>query len=91
MQERLNTSRNFQQGFATVEFLASGFVDMDFHKLSAGEAGSIDVAGFESRSLERIGALPEIPMRHRSAHFASAAAQSQLPRRGAPQREGDAP
>ena len=70
LQQRLIASQAFNQGFATVEFLASGFVDMDFHKLSAEGAKGIDVAAFEKASLERIDLLPEIPMRHRSPHFA---------------------
>mgnify|MGYP002780925028 CR=1 FL=1 len=70
LQERLIASRKFNQGFATVEFLASGFVDMDFHALTADDAQGIDVAAFEKQALERIGAIPEIPMRHRSPHFA---------------------
>ena len=70
LQERLVASRTFNQGFATVEFLASGFVDMDFHALTAGDAKGIDVAAFEAKALERLGAIPEIPMRHRSPHFA---------------------
>ncbi len=43
---------------------------MDFHRRSADEAKGIDVAAFEKQALERIGAIPEIPMRHRSPHFA---------------------
>ncbi|MGL6289908.1 MAG: M3 family metallopeptidase [Silanimonas sp.] len=70
LQQRLIASRQFNQGFATVEFLASGFVDMDFHKLTADDARGMDVASFEKQALERIGAIPEIPMRHRSPHFA---------------------
>ena len=70
LQERLIASRKFNQGFATVEFLASGFVDMDIHLLDAEAARDLDVAAFERASLERIGLLPEIPMRHRSTHFA---------------------
>ena len=69
LQQRLLASRTFNQGFATVEFLASGFVDMDFHSLSAKDAANLDVAAFERQALERIGAIPEIPMRHRSPHF----------------------
>ena len=70
LQQRLIASQTFNQGFATVEFLASGFVDMDFHALTADDAKGIDVAAFEAQALERIGAIPEIPMRHRSPHFA---------------------
>ncbi|MDQ3558034.1 MAG: M3 family metallopeptidase [Pseudomonadota bacterium] len=64
---RLLAARNFNQGFATVEYVSSALVDLDFHLL--GEAEDIDVAAFERASLERIGMPPAIVMRHRPAHF----------------------
>ncbi len=64
---RLRAARNFNQGFATVEYVASAIVDLDFHLLTAPSA--IDVAAFERASLDRIGMPPEIAMRHRSPHF----------------------
>lgn len=70
LQERLKRAQSFNQGFATVEFLASGLVDMDFHTLTSDQAKDLDVASFEKQALEKIGAIPEIPMRHRSPHFA---------------------
>jgi peptidyl-dipeptidase Dcp len=66
--QRLIAARNFDQGFATVEFLASAFVDLDFHSLSS--APAIDPAAFEEQSLARIRMPEEIAMRHRSPHFA---------------------
>jgi peptidyl-dipeptidase Dcp len=69
---KLLAARNFNQGFATVEFLASAFVDMDFHSLESGamEAGAaIDPAALEAASLARIGMPEEIAMRHASPHF----------------------
>lgn len=65
--ERLVRARNFNQGFATVEFLASAFVDLDFHALQ--DVGDIDVAAFEAKALEKIGQPKEIVMRHASPHF----------------------
>jgi peptidyl-dipeptidase Dcp len=65
--EKLNAAKNFNQGFATVEFLASAFVDLDFHALA--EPEKIDAHDFERRSLEKIGMPDEIVMRHRPAHF----------------------
>ncbi len=65
--EKLVRARNFNQGFATVEFLASAFVDMDFHAL--GEARDLDVAKFQAASLEALGMPREIAMRHASPHF----------------------
>jgi peptidyl-dipeptidase Dcp len=65
--DKLLKARNFNQGFATVEFLASAFVDMDFHALEMGSP--IDPAALESASLARIGMPQEIAMRHASPHF----------------------
>jgi len=65
--QRLVAARNFNQGFGTVEYLASAFVDLDFHSLSA--AAPIDTAAFEAAALSRIGMPDEIAMRHRPPHF----------------------
>lgn len=65
--EKLIAARNFNQGFATVEFLGSAFVDLDFHALN--EAKDVDAAKFERDALARIGMPDEIGMRHRSPHF----------------------
>jgi peptidyl-dipeptidase Dcp len=67
--ERLVAARNFNQGFATVEYVASAVVDQDFHALAAG-ADEIDVPDFETAALARIGMPDEIVMRHRPPHFA---------------------
>jgi peptidyl-dipeptidase Dcp len=65
--ERLRAARTFNQGFATVEFVASALVDLEFHSLAAVE--KLDVDGFERATLQRIGMPEEIAMRHRSPHF----------------------
>ncbi len=65
--ERLLAARNFNQGFETVEFLASAFVDMDFHALE--ETGKIDPKAMEAASLARIGMPEEIVSRHAAPHF----------------------
>ena len=65
--ERLIAARNFGQGFATVEYVASAFVDLDFH--SIGAAGTLDPTDFEADTLVRIGMPEEIAMRHRPPHF----------------------
>jgi len=64
---RLLAARNFGQGFATVEYLASAFVDLDLHLLESVEG--FDAAAFERASLEKIGMPDEIVMRHRTPHF----------------------
>ena len=65
--ERLLAARNFNQGFATVEFLASAFVDMDFHALE--QTNKIDPKALEAASLARIGMPEEIVPRHAAPHF----------------------
>ena len=65
--QRLLAARNFNQGFGTVEYLASAFADLDFHSL--GSPGTIDASAFESNVLSRIGMPEEIVMRHRPPHF----------------------
>src|ERR1700723_955044 len=65
--QRLLAARNFNMGFATVEYVASALVDLDFHSLPAAEA--IDATAFEKKSLSRIGMPDEIVMRHRPPHF----------------------
>jgi peptidyl-dipeptidase Dcp len=69
LKQRLIDSRTFNGGFRTVEFLASGLVDMAFHQLDAEAARDVDVRAFERRVLDAAGLIPEIGMRHRSTHF----------------------
>jgi len=65
--ERLKAARNFNQGFATVEYTASALVDMALHALP--DPKGVDVSEFETRELERIGMPDAIAMRHRLPHF----------------------
>ncbi len=64
---RLKAARNFNQGFATVEYMACAYLDIGLHELGAGEA--LDVSGFERATLERLGMPREIVPRHRIPHF----------------------
>jgi peptidyl-dipeptidase Dcp len=64
---RIERSRNFNQGFATVEYVASALVDMELHALP--QAGELDVGAFERATLKRLGMPREIVMRHRIPHF----------------------
>ena len=67
MIERLRKARTFNQGFATVEFLASAMVDMEFH--SRPPQPGADPMAMETATLARIGMPREIAMRHRTPHF----------------------
>ncbi len=64
---RVVAARSFNQGFATVEYLASALVDLEFHLLDHPEG--LDPAAFEANVLRNIGMPTEIAMRHRSPHF----------------------
>jgi peptidyl-dipeptidase Dcp len=63
---RIKKASAFNQGFATVEFLASALVDMKLHL-----AGSqkIDPDAFERDTLKALGMPEEIVMRHRTPQF----------------------
>ena len=67
MLERLKAARNFNQGFATVEYTAAAIVDMDLHELT--NLDGFDTGAFESASLAKIGMPAQIAMRHRLPHF----------------------
>ena len=68
LMRRVLAARSFNQGFATVEYVACALVDLDFHLLRKPE--SFDVHAFEDAALARIGMPAEIVMRHRPTHFA---------------------
>ncbi len=63
--DRLDRSATFNQGFATVEFLGSGLVDMKIHLAEP----PIDPAAFEREALAELGMPESIGMRHRIPHF----------------------
>jgi peptidyl-dipeptidase Dcp len=65
--EKIEAAGTFNQGFATVEYLASALVDMAYHG-SDYEIGR-DPIEFEVETLAKLGLPPEITMRHRSPHF----------------------
>ena len=62
---KLLAARNYGQGFATVEFLASALIDMDFHTLPPGS----DPLEAQAATLQRIGMPEEIAPRHAASHF----------------------
>jgi peptidyl-dipeptidase Dcp len=68
---RLVAARTFNQGCATVEYVASALVDLDIHlqQPAADEIGRFDINAFEQAALARIGMPAEIVMRHRPTHF----------------------
>ena len=65
--KRFIAARKFNQGFATVEFVSSALIDLEFHTQPA--SASRDVRAFEKAELEKIGMPAEIALRHRPQQF----------------------
>lgn len=64
--EKIEKASTFNQGFSTVEYLASALVDMKLHL--AGNV-MIDPDQFERKTLKELGMPGEIVMRHRTPQF----------------------
>lgn len=66
--DKLVKAGKYGQGFATTEYLAASFLDMDFHVLTS-IPEDLDVLEFEKESMGKIGLIPQIPPRYRSTYF----------------------
>ena len=64
---KIKAASKFNQGFATVEYLAAALVDMKLHL--AGDC-HIEPNEFERATLKALGMPPEMVMRHRTPQFA---------------------
>ncbi|MDZ4812544.1 MAG: M3 family metallopeptidase [Pseudomonadota bacterium] len=66
---KIKKAGTFDQGFGTVEYVASSLLDLDWHELTAANQPA-DVLAFEKASLEKNGvAMDEIMPRYRSTYF----------------------
>jgi peptidyl-dipeptidase Dcp len=65
--ERIRAAERFNQGFATVEYVAASYLDLDWHTWT--EPREVDATAFERASLARIGLPAEILPRYRSPYF----------------------
>ncbi len=65
--EKLEKAGTFDQGFATVEYLAASYLDLDYHKQTA--AIKQDANTFERESMKNIGLIDAIIPRYRSTYF----------------------
>ncbi|MCH8896115.1 MAG: M3 family metallopeptidase [Proteobacteria bacterium] len=67
--DKIVASAKFNQGFATVEYMAASYLDLNYHTLShPAEIG--DPREFEIAAMEAIGLIEEIIPRYRSGYFA---------------------
>jgi peptidyl-dipeptidase Dcp len=68
--EKMRAAANFNQGFATTEYIAASLLDLRWHSLTSAEAATItDAAEFENRVLGEYGLIDEIEPRYRSQYF----------------------
>lgn len=65
--EKLKNSSKFNQGFATVEYLAAAYLDMKWHTLT--DTTELDADKFEKEVEAELGLIPEIIFRYRSTYF----------------------
>ena len=65
--DKLLAARNFNQGFATVEYTACAMLDLELHSRSTDSP--VDIGEFERDFLARVGMPAEIGLRHRPTHF----------------------
>lgn len=66
--QKIQKSGLFNQGFETVEYLAASLLDLDYHTTS--DTLELNVGGFESAAMNKIGLISEIIPRYRSTYFA---------------------
>ena len=64
--DKIKKAATFNQGFDTVEYLASALIDMKLHLAGSDD---IDPDAFERDTLADMGMPSELPMRHRTPHF----------------------
>ena len=64
--EKIERADTFNQGFKTVEYLASALVDMRLHTV---DQETINADAFERETLAELGMPAEIVMRHRTPQF----------------------
>lgn len=69
--DKVLSTQQFNQGFATAEYLAASIVDQALHQLAPEDVpGAGEVIEFEAQALERAGmAMDEIPPRYRVPYF----------------------
>src|SRR5690606_39749454 len=65
-----HASEQFNEGFATSEYLGAALLDQAWHAITADDTVT-DVAGFEAAALAAVGLdNPAVPTRYSSAYFA---------------------
>lgn len=66
--DKLQAASKFNQGFATVEYMAASYLDLDWHSLEM--PTKLSARAFEKASMDSIGLIEQIIPRYRSGYFA---------------------
>jgi len=66
--EKITASRQFNQGFTTVEYMAASYLDIAYHTRTV--TSDVDTRTFENETMEKIRLIDEIIPRYRSTYFA---------------------
>ncbi|MFU8843358.1 MAG: M3 family metallopeptidase, partial [Bacteroidales bacterium] len=72
LMNKIKASSYFNQGFDNVEFIASAFLDMEYHTITQPfleEDLNLVTGIIDARTIENTGLIPEISFRHGSTHF----------------------
>ena len=68
--DKMRAASNFNQGFATTEYIAASLLDLRWHSLNEEQAAAItDARAFEDQALRDYGLIAEIEPRYRSQYF----------------------
>lgn len=65
--KKMNDAAKFNQGFATVEYLAASILDMEYHILTDKE--QVNTEEFEKTKMDAIGLISQIASRYRTTYF----------------------
>ena len=67
LMKKLQSSRKFNQGFATTEYLAAAILDLKWHSLTTDSLQN--TSAFEKKAMDEIGLISEIIPRYKSTYF----------------------
>ncbi|MEM9337644.1 MAG: M3 family metallopeptidase [Bacteroidota bacterium] len=65
--EKIKSAGKFNQGFATVEYMAASYLDMAYHTIT--EPITEDIDAFEKSAMSEIGMIDAIVPRYRTGYF----------------------
>lgn len=67
--KKIRKASTFNQGFATVEYMAASYLDMAYHSIKEPLPENTDINAFEKEALAKIGMIDAIAPRYRTGYF----------------------